>query len=438
MKAEESLEESSSSIDELLQLAKDDQAQNARHDEARLRRFTRNASQQQAMLESLDRELAEVERRNEALSDQFESNEADIEDLQERLRIRTGNFGELFGVVRQMSVEAKEVVDGSLVSAQHPGRGQVAAEVAESRALPSIDDLKDLQIVLLEEMVESGRVARFDADFFDAEGVSQRGEVVRVGAFTLIHEDEFVSFEPDTGTLQVLARQPASRFRNQASDLFDAQQGPVAMAIDPTRGTLLNLFIQTPTLGERVQQGREVGYVIIAMGVAGLVIALWRLVLLYQVRRKVRMQLASSHAERDNPLGRILATYDENRHKDLDAVSLALDEAIIRETFSLERFQGIIKVFAALAPLLGLLGTVVGMILTFQQLTLFGTGDPKLMAGGISQALVTTVLGLTAAIPLILLHSVVASTSRQLVELLEEQSVGLIAKRASTTASLHD
>lgn len=419
---------------ELLQSVRDDASDaNARNAE-RLRRFTGERDQRHQMLEGLERELAQATRRSERLSNQFDDNEANLADLQERLDIRIGNFGELFGVVRQISSDTGGLVNRSLISAQKPGRDQTASDIAQSRVLPSIDDLRALQVLLLEEMVESARVVRFDAEFADIGGALQQGEVIRVGAFTLVHEDQFLAFDEKRGNMRVLARQPPARFRDSAQDMFEATEGPVAMAIDPTRGQLLGLLIQTPTLIERIQQGRSVGYTIIAMGIAGLALALWRLALLHGVRRRVRAQLDSEQANPNNPLGRILGTYEKHRDKDLDSLSLVLDEAIMRETPPLERFQGLIKVFAALAPLLGLLGTVVGMILTFQQLTLFGTGDPKLMAGGISQALMTTVLGLMVAIPLILLHSLVSSTSRALVELLEEQSVGLIAKRTGKQA----
>lgn len=104
-----------------------------------------------------------------------------------------------------------------------------------------------------------------------------------------------------------------------------------------------------------------------------------------------------------------------------------MDEAILRETPTIDRGINLIKMFAAIAPLMGLLGTVIGMILTFQTIMLFGTGDPKIMAGNISLALVTTALGLIAALPLILVHSIVAGKSKAVLHKLDEQSAGLIA-----------
>jgi biopolymer transport protein ExbB len=135
-------------------------------------------------------------------------------------------------------------------------------------------------------------------------------------------------------------------------------------------------------------------------------------------------------ASTDNPLGRVMAVAEENRSADLDTLELKLDEAILKEVPKIEIALGIIKVISVVAPLLGLLGTVVGMILTFQAITLFGAGDPQIMADGISSALITTVLGLVVAIPMTLLYTVVASRAKRIVHVLEEQAAGIIAVHA--------
>ena len=157
-----------------------------------------------------------------------------------------------------------------------------------------------------------------------------------------------------------------------------------------------------------------------------------RLATLGRVAGKVNRQLREpGNANANNPLGRVLLAAGDSGERDIDAIELLLDEAILRETPALQRGLGLLKLLAAVAPLLGLLGTVTGMILTFQSITLFGTGDPKLMAGGISQALVTTVLGLVVAIPLLFSHTLLSSRSRTLIQILDEQSAGLIASQVS-------
>jgi biopolymer transport protein ExbB len=295
-----------------------------------------------------------------------------------------------------------------------------------------MDELNDLRALLTEEMIRSGNVARFNATVTRPDGTQAEEELVRIGVFNLISGDRFFNYLPETQTILELARQPQARFRSMAENLFNASPNTtVAAAVDPGRGSLLALLIQEPSLGERIDQGGLVGYVIIALGIVGLLIALVRWLYLGATGARIRGQLKSADQPNDkNPLGRILKVYDENRDADTETLELKLDEAILKEVPKLETWQGAIKVIAAVAPLLGLLGTVTGMIVTFQAITLFGTGDPKLMAGGISQALVTTVLGLTVAIPLVLLHSVVASRSKALIEVLEEQSAGIIAKQA--------
>ena len=426
--------EPAATVLELIDLVRAEAREGSTMNRERVEQFRQARDERQRMLEEVSRELAAENRRSTQLNRRFEQNEADLSELEGRLEIRIGNFGELFGVVRDVAGDTVAVVRTSLVSAQYPDRADLAREMAEAKELPGLEDLRGLQLMLLEEMAQSGQVVRFSAGITDPAGRPTQGEVVRVGTFNLVHDGKFLTRDSETAALQILPRQPAGRYVSMAEDLGEATSGIVEMAVDPSRGQLLGLLIQAPDLVERIQQGGYVGYTIIGMGFIGLLIALWRLVVLQGAGRRIRAQLRSSQAKKDNALGRILTVYEEHRSGNLDALALKLDEAIMREAPALERYQGILKVFAAVAPLLGLLGTVVGMIITFQQLTLFGTGDPKLMAGGISQALITTVLGLIVAIPLVLLHSVVSSSSQGLVEILEEQSAGLIARKAEGDA----
>lgn len=416
---------------QLLEFIREEAREGTRRNRERIERFRDARDERQRLLEEVSREVAAENDRSDELDRQYEQNETELTELEERLRIRIGNFGELFGVVRDVAGNAVGEVLDSLASAQYPGRAEDARAMAEAKELPSLDDLRALQLMLLEEMAQSGQVVRFTAEITDPSGGRTQGEVIRIGAFNLVHDGRFLTRDSDSGTLRILPRQPAGRFLDMAEDLGEARDGTVAMALDPTRGQLLEVLVHAPGLAERIRQGGYVGYTIIGIGVVGLIIALWRLIVLHVAGVGIRAQLRSSTPNGGNALGRVLGVYEEHGSGNLDALALKLDEAIMREAPVLERYQGILKVFAAIAPLLGLLGTVVGMIITFQQLTLFGTGDPKLMAGGISQALMTTVMGLVVAIPLVLLHSVVSSASHRLVEILEEQSAGLIARRAA-------
>jgi len=371
--------------------------------------------------------------RGNRLRAQFDSNEVEIEQLNETLRIRTGDMGELFGVFRQQAADARGIIDGSLVSAQIPARRKVIAQLTEKTTLPVIADLQGLQVLLLEEMIESAAVVRFVAEVDDASGVSVINEVVRVGVFNVLGQDGYLLANQSDSRLSVLPRQPPGRVVRVAKKYFDGTSGNVRLAIDPSRGSLLSLVIQAPGIVEQATYGGGIGYVIILMGIVGFIIAILRFLSLRRTGAQISKQLKTSAVSEDNPLGRVLTVYSDNKTISVEVLERKLDEAILRETPQLERFQSVVKVIAGIAPLMGLLGTVVGMIRTFQTITLYGTGDPKLMADGISQALVTTVEGLVVAIPLVFLYALIADKSRELVEILEEQSAGIIARHAEKT-----
>jgi biopolymer transport protein ExbB len=420
-----------SSLQELLQQVRTARGQASAENQERIARFQRDRNNQRALLQQARDELAAQEARSVRLKNTFDANEQELTELQETLRNNQGNLGELFGVVRQMAGDIKTVMDNSLVSAQIDDRTALVSRLAQSRELPNLQELEGLWLSFLEEMVESGRVVRFDAEIVRPDGTTFTTPVVRVGVFNAVYEDSFLNFIPETDSLQELPRQPQDRFRSAAGDLTAATSGYVAMAVDPSRGQLLGLLIQKPSLMERVQQGKTVGYVILFLGGVGLLLSLFRFIYLVGAGAKIRAQRKNAgNPDASNALGRILSVYKENREDDVETLELKLDEAILQETPRLETMLGYIKLLAAVAPLLGLLGTVTGMIETFQSITLFGTGDPKLMAGGISQALMTTVLGLVVSIPMVLLHTLLSSMAKSLIEILEEQSAGIIAKQA--------
>jgi len=417
-------------LEQLLEITENDRQASGVINDQREQKFLAARDRQKFLLEQALARLDQEEKRSVRLQKQFEENEKTLEDIQETLRIRIGNFGELFGVVRQVAGETIAIVKNSIVSLQFPNREKNLTGLAEARGIPSIEQMHDLRVELLREMSQSGQVQRFQKQVVLPGGSIVDAEIVRVGVFNAITENFFLQFVPDTQSLQVLARQPARRYQSMAKDLFALDAGYTTMAVDPSRGQILSLLIQAPGLAERINQGGLVGYFIIFIGLLGLVLSLWRLLILRQYGQAINQQLTTDIVSQDNALGRILSVHNEHDAMDTESLELKIDEAILKEVPKLEKYHSIIKVFAAIAPLLGLLGTVVGMIVTFQALTLFGTGDPKLMAGGISQALVTTMLGLMVAIPLVFLHSVLTSWSGTLIEVLEEQSAGLIARHA--------
>jgi biopolymer transport protein ExbB len=420
-----------SSLDELLAQTRDARASEARDNAARVERFLADASRQEALRAEAEAALRQQQQRADRLSAEFDRNDAALSVLQTQLDAKAGNLGEMFGVVRQVAGDVSSVAMNSLVTVQYPDRQAPLAQLANSTRLPSIEALETLWFEMLREMNESGKVARFVAPVVAPDGTRKDVEVVRAGSFSVVSGDRFLSYLTGEQTLTTLASQPARHDRALAEDLFDAREGVVEAVIDPTRGALLSVLVQAPGLGEHIQAGGLVGYVILALGVFGLALAGERMIVLSRVEHRMRRQRAAlDRADDDNPLGRVLQVYQRDPDIDHETLELRLDEAVMREVPALEARIPWLKILAAVAPLLGLLGTVTGMILTFQQITLFGTGDPKQMAGGISQALVTTVLGLVVAIPMVLLHSWLSGRSRDMVQVLEEESAGLVAENA--------
>jgi biopolymer transport protein ExbB len=282
--------------------------------------------------------------------------------------------------------------------------------------------------MLQQEVVESGKVSRFSHLVTKADGEQEEMEVIRVGSFNLVSENGYLKYE--NGDISELLRQPDGRYLGTTGEMVDGSGEVVNFGVDVTRGGILALLVESPTIRDRIEQGGIVGYCIIALGIIGLLIAIMRWLALSTADRKVKAQLKSETASTDNPLGRVLAAYESNRGADTETIELKLSEAALKEMPGLTKGLLFIKVVSAVAPLMGLLGTVTGMIKTFQVITLYGAGDPKMMAGGISQALMTTVLGLVVAIPMVLLHTVVSGKSRKIVNILQSQSAGLVAQHS--------
>lgn len=419
-------------LDQLLRDVKKSQGIEGRINRQREARFLAEKNRQQQLLAEAKAALARAEARSSTLKSQLDANEQGLTILETELNERSGILGELLGVAKQAAGDLSVELHQSLVSAQFPDRGVALEKIADSKALPTIEQLETLWFNLLQEMTESGKVVRFDTEILAATGEPQSAEVVRIGTFNALSGGKYLRYLPETGKLVELARQPEGRYLDLAEDFIAAKQGQrVDIGIDPTRGVLLSLLIQKPDLLERIQQGGIIGYIILLLGAVGFVVAIIRLLQLYSTGRKMDQQLHDlQSANTDNPLGRVILASEQSLAGNLENLELMLDEAITQEVPKLEKGLPMIKLLAGVAPLLGLLGTVTGMIATFQAISLFGTGDPKLMASGISQALVTTMLGLMVAIPLLFLHSLLASRSRALVQILDEQSAGLISRIA--------
>ena len=420
-------------LDKLLDQVKQDRISEGQLNKKREREFAAAKADKQALLRKAQNELKAEKDRGVRLQKQYAQNEKTLAVRAQELENAKGTLGEMFGVVRRAANNTIGSISASIISSQYPGRAELLAELAEAKELPTTKELEELWIALQTEMTESGKVVKFDGEVVKLEGGSDVEQVTRVGSFNLIKDSgNYLIYNSDVQKIQPLGKEAEAHFRASAERLASASAGEVVpFYLDPSRGGILRLNTQKATLEDRYEQGGTPGYVITAVLALGFLIALMSLFTTLTEGSAIKKQLKDTSNPSDkNALGRILKIYQENKGSDVENLELKLDEAILRETPRIERGINTIKILAAVAPLLGLLGTVIGMIETFQQITLFGTGDPKLMAGSISMALVTTAMGIIAALPLIFVHSIVHARAKTIIHILDEQSAGIIAAHA--------
>ena len=416
-------------IDALVEAVRQEALREAAFDEERIERFLDQRERQAELLRDARAQLAAADRRADQLRGEYEGNEKTLTEYEASLRERAGDLNDTFAIVRQAAVSADGVMQTSLVAAEQAERSSFLQDLGKGETPPSIDDIMRLWTMVLSEISESGEVVSFDATVIKPQGDEASQTVTRAGVFNAVSNGAFLRYLPATGKLVELSRQPAAHYQSMASDLESASEGVVGMALDPSKGAILSLMVQSPDLGERVDQGGIIGYIILALGAIGLLLAAQRGLANVFARRSIDKHVSGSGRNEKNPLGRLHKIADEMQGEETETVGLRMDEQLAAESSRFNRGLSTIAMLAAVSPLLGLLGTVTGMIETFQSITLFGTGDPKLMSGGISQALVTTQLGLAVAIPLVLIHSVLVGRANQLVERRGKYSSDLLTGR---------
>ena len=431
------------SLGNLLDLVEQDRVAESEEYLQRVQEFEQNANRQQEILDITNDRITEQENLQDQLSDQFEANEITIADKREILRERRGDLNELFGTLQGVAGDFLSNFQNSLISAQFVGRAEQLEEIIERAGSTieqlNISEMERFWFFMHQELTESGRVVTYNGEVSLPNGDTANRSITRVGSFNAVSDGEYLRYTGAIGHLQVLPRQPDATYLNAAADLQGASSGFTRVGIDPTGGVggqVLANLINFPTVEEQVRNNSGIiGFIIIGVGIVGISIAFLRLLILSLVSIKVRAQLKKDKPGKNNPLGRVLLVAESNPSADTETLELKLGEAILQETPRLERMLTIIKMIATIAPLGGLLGTVTGMIQVFQQITVYGAGDPTIMAGGISQALMTTVLGITVAIPTIFMHTVVKSRADNIIHILEEQATGMIAEKAERLAA---
>ena len=415
-------------LDLLVESVKTTASIRAKEDKARLNKFLSDKNKQQSLLDNMKYKLTLEERRSERLTKQYEDNDAELSDLEEQLTLKLGSFGELFGIVRQTAGESKGQFMLSLTNIEFPDRIDFLGDLAERKSLdlPTTEELERLWYEILNELNQSGKVKSYNTDILTKSGELVNQDVLRIGVFNSVSNGDYLNLVSEQNLLEYLAKQPERSIRRSAKKLQNSDDYR-EIFIDPTRGSLLTKLIDRDTWLERINAGGFVGYVIIIILILGLTMGVMRFKFLDEESKSITKELETNNFSNDSILGKLNSVYSKYSGNNPEDLESQLEDILAKATPPLEKNLSVIKLLAAVAPLLGLLGTVIGMIETFQAITLFGTGDPKLMAGGISQALVTTMLGLIAAVPLLFVHNILDSRSRAISQIYEEQAIGLLA-----------
>ena len=397
-------------------------------------------AQKAALLQRAEQTRNGLNGTSQRLSDTYSANELRINNLNQQLRDKAGKLGlaELFGLARQHANDTSSILQQSLITTQFPAaadetpRDVWLRDFAEGRTAPTAAELERLWIEVQREMTASGQVAKYRAPVVQPGGTSVESDVIRIGPFTATANGQFLSYLPGLRTLNVLPRQLPPVFMDVARQFETATSGYATAVVDSYRGVTLGLYVERPTLEERIELGEEIGYIIIFVGILGGLAWIFQLIHLVLVRLGVNRQLKNlDRPATNNPLGRVLLAFKGDKSKieeDADVAELRITEAVLREVPKLERFQPFLRLCVAAGPLLGLIGTVLGMIETFQSITESGSSDPKLMAAGIGKAMIATVLGLFIAIALLFANALLNSLSRGIVQMLDEQSAGMLAE----------
>ena len=415
-------------LDLLVESVKTTASIRAKEDKARLNKFLSDKNKQQSLLDNMKYKLTLEERRSERLTKQYEDNDSELSDLEEQLTLKLGSFGELFGIVRQTAGESKGQFMLSLTNIEFPDRIDFLGDLAERKSLdlPTTEELERLWYEILNELNQSGKVKSYNTDILTKSGELVNQDVLRIGVFNSVSNGDYLNLVSEQNLLEYLAKQPERSIRRSAKKLQNSDDYREVF-IDPTRGSLLTKLIDRDTWLERINAGGFVGYVIIIILILGLTMGAMRFKFLDEESKSITKELETNNFSNDSILGKLNSVYSKYSGNNPEDLESQLEDILAKATPPLEKNLSVIKLLAAVAPLLGLLGTVIGMIETFQAITLFGTGDPKLMAGGISQALVTTMLGLIAAVPLLFVHNILDSRSRAISQIYEEQAIGLLA-----------
>ncbi|ART64513.1 MotA/TolQ/ExbB proton channel family protein [Kushneria marisflavi] len=417
-------EQSAPSLEDIVQSYQQGAAQAQQRDLSRLDTLLKDRGQLEQAVAEAEARQQKAQARRDSLDGTRQRQEEAIASINERRNSEGDDLQPMFDRLRHEIDDTRDSLKNSWLTLG----SDISLPSLDDSSIASSDDLEQYAQSMSQLIARSAQGEHLTLPVAGQDGNITQRDVVRLGGMSAFSGGDLLSAPNGDRPLAVAAHTPdsvSSELKALASGQGDT------MALDPTDGEVLEALAQQPSLLERIKQGGVIGYITLALGAVGLLIALAQFAWLALVSTRTRRQMHHFEELRsDNPLGRVLKRFgQQQRYHEPEVLEARMDEMLLAEQPGLERGQAVVKVIAAIAPLMGLLGTVTGMIGTFQAITVFGSGDPKMMAGGISQALVTTVLGLVVAIPLLFANTALNSRSRNLMNLLERQASAHLADR---------
>lgn len=399
---------------------------------------------------SVEKEIARMEAEVKKLNSDIEVIQDEFKKLREKeikLTYQQSNdemgMRELSGTVRVVARDLETILRQSQLTARFPERLNPLKPILNKDRFPGIDDFKIITDLFFQEMALSGEVVIHKGSFVDRSGMEQTGDILTIGKFTAAYttgkETGFLRYSENSHQLFALSALPTWSIRRNLKKYTHGKTEDVIL--DFSGGAALRQITHKSTLIDQVKNGGPIVWPILAIGLFAFIIAGERIIFLKGVHANTdrvmgkvnKLALEGKWKECDDivkdkkgrPVYNVLKAGLGARAEERETLESVLQEAILKELPRLERFLPILNIMGAIAPLLGLLGTVTGMISTFHVITLYGTGDPRMMSGGISEALVTTMLGLAMAIPIMLTHTFLSRRVEHIVGDMEEKAVAL-------------
>ena len=364
------------------------------------------------------------------LEAQFAENDIELKDIEKKIDGRGNDLKTFLGILRDTTLSLRAEFKNSVMSTQYPERSvyidDLLTGLERTHHIVNFEKLSQFSKEILREIRGSEEIVIFPTTIINQEGRKEKTNVTRIGSFNITKENYFLAIDPDSSGLSVLQKQPVRKFRKHVVGETLPGSDMLPLTIDPTSGRVLSLMMARPTLTERINQGGIIGYLIIFLGITSILLTLIRFKYLSSTEKLISSNKNPTEEPYHGPLERLSRIAKDNQNESLDVLEIKLQEGLTTEHIFISKHLSYIKFIAIVSPLLGLLGTVSGMIITFQSITLSGTNDPNLMAGGISQALITTVLGLCVAIPSLLFFTVLNEKIKKINDDLEQFAYSFI------------